>query len=532
MMFANVFSTFVSQMTHRLAIVTALAAAAIPIRAQPPHSHTAPPATAEITLMAGLGAVHHPVATASSEAQRYFDQGLSLIYSFHYIDARRSFDRAAALDPQCAMCFWGAALARGQFINHRMLARDKPGADSAMQRALALARQPHEQALIAALATRYTWESAADHAPKEQAYSIAMATIAARYPDDSDVQTLYAESLMNRHPWKLWSSDGTPADGTLEMVRVLEGVLRRDPAHVGANHYYIHAVEASPTPERALPSAMRLDAGTYSGSALHLIHMPAHVWYRVGDYAASARSAERADSVGGHFGHNLLFLFAAQTMRGDSAGARRTAGWLAAEGQRMMRRNPAFETFLAFSLLSAARFEQWSDVMATPQPDTTQRYHTMVWHWARGLALAATQHSADARVQLAEYRRLALAYPDADVAESFNAPTAEFNLAALTLAAEIALADGDRVTATRHFVAAIAAEDALAFSEPPDWIFPLRERYGRAALTWKDGVAAERAFRDDLMRNRRSPRSLAGLAASLRLQQRTYEAERVDALWR
>jgi tetratricopeptide (TPR) repeat protein len=497
---------------------------------QPAHEHATPAVAAPaISLLNEIGRLHHPVSTRIVEAQRYFDQGLSLVYAFHYRDARRSFQEAARLDSTLAIAHWGIALTLGSFINHQIAARDVPAASAAIQRALALAAPAHERALIEALAVRYRESPAPDIAQLERDYRSAMALVAARYPDDLDVQTLYAESIMNLRPWRLWNSDGTPADGTAEMVRILEQVLQRDPTHIGANHYYIHALEASRSPERALPSAIYLNQQGFSRSAVHLIHMPAHVWYRTGDYALSAGSAARADSVAGHFAHNLQFLFVARSMLDDSAATLRAAEWLAEQGTVLMKRTPTGEIFLGMPLLARARYGRWTELLAIAAPDSSQHYHNLLWHWTRGLALAGVGRTREAESALDAYRTLVAAYPGLDGESSFNSPRAEFRVAERMLAASVALAANRRPQAIQALRDAVVAEDALLFSEPPDWIFPAREALGAALLASGDFTGAERVFRDDLERNRRSPRSLRGLAESLRRQGRAYEADLVSA---
>ena len=246
-------------------------------------------------LMAGMGAVHHPVSTTDAEAQRFFDQGLAFIYGFNHDEALRSFKRAAELDPQLAMAHWGVALALGSNYNLQADARQQRAAYEAIQKARALAAKAseHERAYIEALSRRYANDPQPDPQKLAVDYKNAMSDLVGRYPDDADAATLYAESMMNLRPWKLWTADGKPAEGTEEIIRVLEGVLRRNPDHTGANHYYIHAVEASPAPERALPSAARLER--LAPAAGHLVHMPSHIYIRTGDYEAAAKS--HADAI-------------------------------------------------------------------------------------------------------------------------------------------------------------------------------------------------------------------------------------------
>ncbi len=292
-------------------------------------------------LVHGMGRPHHSISTKSPDAQRFFDQGLTLVFGFNHEEAARSFRRAAELDPQAAMPYWGVALAFGPCINLDVDPAHEKAAYEAVQKAISLSPRAteSERAYIQALATRYSADPGVSLRKLDADYAHAMRELSRRYPDDLDPATLYAESLMDLHPWKLWNLDGRPAEGTEEIVAVLESVLRRDPNHIGANHYYIHAVEASPHPEWALASARRLE--TLAPGAGHLVHMPAHTYFRVGDYTASARSnaiAAETDRIylrdsgtpGSmydiiYYAHNLQYLAAADCMAGRFADARQAA---------------------------------------------------------------------------------------------------------------------------------------------------------------------------------------------------------------
>ncbi|HZT40864.1 MAG TPA: ATP-binding protein [Chthonomonadaceae bacterium] len=355
-----------------------------------------------ITLMPGLGHLHHAVSTRNAEAQRFFDQGLTLVYAFHHEAVGRSFQRAAELDPQLAMAYWGIALALGPNINLDIDADREKQAAEAIQKAqsrAAHASEP-ERAYIAALATRYSSDPKADLQQLAVNYKNAMGDLVKRYPDDLDAATLYAESLMDLRPWKLWTSDGKPAEGTEEIVSVLESVLRRDPHHIGANHYYIHAVEASPHPERALACAKRLE-GLAPGAG-HLVHMPAHIYIRIGDYDGAARANERAVAVDRayleHSGfngiypmyylHNLDFLQIAYGMEGRFQDASRAVGQLAANGGPMVKQMPAmFEYAMAKPLLVLERFRRWDDILQTPAPDVSLPVTNAIWRYERGTGL-------------------------------------------------------------------------------------------------------------------------------------------------
>src|SRR5713226_3021511 len=330
------------------------------------------------TLLPGLGEVHHPVSTENRQAQQFFDQGLKLVYAFNHDEARRSFQHAAELDPKLAMAWWGVALTLGPNYNLPVnLEREKAGYD-AVQKAIALqdsASDP-ERAYINALTVRYSNDPHVDLHALDRAYKEAMGKLAARYPDDLDAVTLYAESGMNLNPWRLWSAAGNPAEGTEEIVATLESVLKRDPNHLGANHYYIHAVEASRHPERALPSAARLEK--LAPAEGHLAHMPAHIFARVGDHSASARCNEAAITADQKFlsqtheqgfyrlmyySHNMHFLAYANCMRGDFAGAKSAADKLVANVAPGVKAMPMLEGFLPTPIIVLLGFERWPDIV-------------------------------------------------------------------------------------------------------------------------------------------------------------------------
>ncbi|HYB52765.1 MAG TPA: hypothetical protein VEG84_02755, partial [Thermoanaerobaculia bacterium] len=346
----------------------------------------APAAAAAPTLWPGMGSHQHPIATSSPEAQKFFDQGLTLLYGFNHEEAIRSFERAAALDPKAAMPEWGISLGLGMNYNDPQPAEERlQKAYDHAQRALRLAAggPGNERDYVEALSKRYAADPKADQAPLLRAYNAAMRALSRRYPDDLDAATLYAESGMNLNPWKLWMSDGSPAEGTLEIVATLEGVLKRDPMHPGANHYYIHAVEASPDPERALPSAERLK--TLVPNAGHLVHMPAHIQMRTGDYlgaeAANAAAAAvdeaymRETGATGmyhlmYYDHNVHFQSAAAAMAGRYAEARKAADVLYADVLPVVSLDPMLEGYLVQKVVVAVRFRKWEGVRAMPDPTT------------------------------------------------------------------------------------------------------------------------------------------------------------------
>ena len=373
------------------------------------HQHSSPADGKPASLMEGLGEHHHPVSTTNAEAQRFFDQGLTLVYAFNHQEAIRSFKRAAELDPNLAMAYWGVALALGPNINLDIDAEREKLAYEAIQKAVALAAKApeHERAYIEALSKRYSNDPKADLKKLNVDYKNAMGELARRYPDDLDAATLYAESAMDLRPWQFWSADGKPAEGTEEIVAVLESVLKRDPDHIGANHYYIHAVEASRHPEWALPSAQRLKVLT--PAAGHLVHMPSHIDIRTGNYEAAARAnayAAEADreyikNNGGqgvypmmYYTHNLHFLSIAHSMQGRLGDAKRAAAQLEAHLGPYLNNMPdmtaMIDGFMSLPTLTLVRFRLWDDVLKTPAADKRLAATNALWHFARGMAYAST----------------------------------------------------------------------------------------------------------------------------------------------
>ncbi|HWS71773.1 MAG TPA: hypothetical protein VN605_06640, partial [Thermoanaerobaculia bacterium] len=489
----------------------------------------------------GLSELHHPVTTTNAEAQRYFDQELRYVYAFNHEQAVASFEHAAELDPDLAMAHWGAALALGPNINLDVdPAREKQAYD-AVQAALAHAghASDKERETIAALAKRYSADPAADLKQLSRDYSTAMRALVARYPDDLDLATLYAESLMDLHPWRLWSHDGAPGEDTLEIVSLLESVLRRNPQHLGANHYYIHAVEASANPERALRSAERLR--TLAPAAGHLVHMPAHIFERTGNYVlaaeANAHGAERDREFAKKYGnesvymmmyykHNLDFGAASYAMAGDFEAARKFADEMSANAAMIAPQMPPVEAFASASLKVLIRFGRWADVLkATPTNAAAGPLSTAFLHYARGLAFAHLGNVAGAqREQQAFVAATAQLTDDAGFLQ--NSPKNLGTVAGALLDGAIAEAAGDRAAAVAAYRRAVAAEDALQYNEPADWFYPTRETLGAALMRSGDAAGAESVFRDDLKMHPKNPRSLHGLAESLAAQKKPAATER------
>jgi len=521
-------------------------AAGAAVAARHPHgTHVSPPDAPP--LLDGLGAHHHAVTTTSPLAQRYFDQGLRLVYAFNHDEATRAFREAARLDPGCAMAWWGVALAAGPNYNLPIDdARDRVARD-AMAKASALAPKASEpeRAYIDALARRYARPSGADRKQLDRDYADAMRQVMRKHPDDLDAATLFAESLMVLRPWDLWTLEGAPQPGTTEIVETLEVVLARDPDHPGANHYYIHAVEASPDPGRALASADRL--GGLAPAAGHLVHMPAHVYMRVGRYADAAEANRRAITaderyIGGqkpqgvypqmYYPHNIHFLWSAASMEGRSAEAIAAANKLTVQlTPDVLRQMPMLELFAPTPLLALARFGKWDDVLAAPPPAEEFVVAAGMSHYARGLALAATGKLDEAARERARVVTLADATP-ADRVIGDNQPARRhLELAAAELGGEIAARRGRTDEAVKHLEEAVRLEDRLPYTEPPAWWRPTRQVLGATLLEAGRPVEAEAVYREDLRRNPENGWSLLGLARSLR-ERDPAAASAVDARFR
>lgn len=500
----------------------------------------APPAGPRTVLLGNLGTYHRPIKTASLEAQQFFDEGLTLLYGFNHEESFRSFELAAARDAASPMPHWGMSLALGTNINDIAPAERLQKAYSHLAEAerRKAAGSAVEQGMIEALAKRYVATPTGDQAVREQAYSDAMGTLSKKFPDDLDVATLYAESLMNLRPWRLYTKDGTPEPGTDAIVASLERVMSRNANHPGANHYYIHAVEASKRPERAVAQAQRLE--TLVPGAGHLVHMPAHIYIRTGQYSKSAKSNADAAAVdekyfkatgaGGtfygtmYYGHNLQFESAAAMFAGNLAQARAAAQRTVALADPIADQMVMIEPFAAQELAVLVRFGQWEPILQAKAPAATRALQTSLYHFARGAALAATGKVSEAERELASLQASSAKIPKDAMVGASNTAADVMTVAVSDLTARIAEAKGDVAAAIAAFNVAVAAEDKLGYNEPPDWLIPERERLG--ALLLKEGrhAEAEKVFRADLAKNVGNPRSLYGLYRSLEGQRKAEAA--------
>ena len=493
--------------------------------------------------MTGLGSHHHRITTSNSQAQRLFDQGLVLVYGFNHGQAIRMFQRAAELDPKAPMPLWGIALAYGPNINDFEMDRDRAKtADEYVRKAQALAANgtARERAYIDALSKRYSSDPNADLKQIQVAYKDAMAALATRYPDDLDAQTLYAESLMDLRPWQLWTRDGQPADVTGEVMRVLESVLKRSPIHPGANHYYIHTMEGSPDPGKALASARRLE--TLVPAAGHLVHMPAHIYARTGQFVASANSNAAAAAIDERFmqrtqtrrglyplmyyNHNVHFESYAASMAGQFARAKRTADKLTANVTPYIAEMPMLESFVPQQYYVLLRFAKWDQILALPAPAPSLPLTTLIWHYARASAYAAKANLAQAREEEQRFVQGAAMVPPDTPVGTLNTAGQFFAVARPLIEGRIAVAAGDLPAAVERYQVAVAAEDRLAYDEPPTWFYPVRETLGAALLASGKAAEAERLFREDLKYNPGNGRSLFGVWRSLEAQGKKAEAAR------
>ena len=518
-------------------------------RVEAPVAASSAPAPERTTLLGNLGSYHRAIQTSSAEAQQFFDEGLTLLYGFNHAEAFRSFARAAALDSLSPMPHWGMSLALGTNINDaapidRLRLAHAHLADASARRGNGSAV---EQGLVDALSRRYVADPTGDQLPREQAYSDAMRALSTQFADDADLATLYAESLMNLRPWRLYKADGTPAPETATIVSTLERVMRRLPNHPGANHYYVHAVEASPHPERAVAAARRLE--TLVPGAGHLVHMPAHIYIRTGEYARSARANAdaavvdekyfKATGTSGlysamYYSHNLQFEAAAAMYAGNFAEAHAAARRTVALTDPIADEMTMLEPFAAMELFVLVRFERWSDVLAMKSPGATRTLQSALYHWARGAALAATGAQADAEAALTRVSDAMSRIPADAMVGPANTALQVAAVAKADLIARIADARGDTTAAITAFTDAVTAEDRLGYNEPPDWLLPEREMLGRTLLRAGQFARAERVFRTDLARNVGNPRSLFGVWQSLGRQRKPAAKARAafEQAWR
>jgi tetratricopeptide (TPR) repeat protein len=491
-----------------------------------------------------LGAHTFPVSTRHAGAQRFMNQGLNLAYAFNHAEARRAFREAARLDPTLAMAYWGQALVLGPNINAVMEPNEEPHALEMVQKAQALKAHasPKERALIDALARRYS--GTPEHrVTNDQAYADAMRAVHQQYPDDLDIAMLYVESMMDLRPWGYWMPDGRPHAGTAEIVALTEDVMRRHPKHPGALHMYIHLIEPTTTPERAEKAADTLMP--LMPAAGHMVHMASHIYQRVGRYADAIKSNQLAMAADedyitqcraqglypmAYYPHNIHFLWFAATFDGQSAVAIDAAKKVAAKiGDPVLAEMPMLAGFRVVPYWANVRFGRWDAILAEPAPPASSVFLTGAWHFSRGLALVATGRVPDAEAELAALTPL-LADKALDAPLfSPNTGRAILAIAPHVLAGEIAAAKGEFDAAIAHLERGVRLEDALVYTEPSEWAFPVRHALGAVLLAADRPGEAETVYWEDLKRNRENGWALTGLVQALRAQGKTGQAAIVDA---
>ena len=505
------------------------------------HRHASITTGGSVPLYDNLGSHQYEITTRNPQAQRYFNQGLRLTWAFNHDEAIRSFAEGERLDTSCAMCAWGIAFASGPNINAAMDSAAGVRAAQAIERALRGIDHvsARERALIEALAARYAPTPSGSRAALDSAWAVRIWAVADEFSDDQEAQVLYADALMNLSPWNYWNADGSPRPLTPDILERLERVLAVNRNHPGACHLFIHAVEAR-DPARALPCAERL-AASMPGAG-HIVHMPGHIYIRVGRYAdaiALNEHAVHADGellegpgvsrrgayASGYHPHNYHFLAFAASMAGMSekaiTAARETAKRLSVEGVKTV---PWIESVTPIVQTTLVTFGRWNAILAEPLPgDSLPFLSAMTWY-ARGVAHAALGDQRAALGDLERVRALAATYPASDNRTALR-------IAVKALEGEIALRGKRPTEAIRHFREAAQLESGLTYNEPPTWYYPVRQSLGMALLAARQPAEAERVYREDLERFPRNGWSLYGLAQSLELQGKTSEAYRVRAMF-
>lgn len=512
-------------------------------------------ARAGAPLFDGMGNHQHDITTRDPDAQRYFNQGLIIDFAFNHAESARSFRAAQTLDPDCAMCYWGEALALGPNINVTsngkvvMSDDERINAYAAIQKAVALKGNASEaeQDYIDALATRYNGDIGSDREPLDEAYVTAMRALYQKYPEDDDAASLFAESMMNTMPWDYWVDGDNPKPLTEEVLAALEGVLERNPNHPLAIHLYIHAVEASSSPERAEGPADTL-ANLVPGAG-HLVHMPSHIYWRVGRYADASMANVKAAAVdeayiaacnaqgfypAAYYPHNIHFLWAASSMEGRSAVSIEAARKVAANVRlEMIEQFPGVEFFNTIPLLALTQFGHWDEVLAEPQPPANLEYSNAIWHYVRATAYARKGDLENAR---AEHEKLIPLRDETDVVflDSIYYPaTMLLTIADALVRGEIAMAENNYDEAIAQYRIAVETQDELPYTEPPFWYYPTRQSLGKALLAAGNAAEAENVYRADLENYPRNGWSLYGLIQALEAQEKDASTvqEQFEKIW-
>jgi tetratricopeptide (TPR) repeat protein len=503
-------------------------------------------------LLEGLGDFTYPVTTTGGDpkVQEFFDQGLLLSFGFNHKEAERSFREAARRDTTCAMCWWGVALVNGPSITAPMEASQVPVAWDALQKARSLSARVTdlEQGYIDALASRYIAEPVEDRSSLDEAYAGAMGDLVSRYPGDATLKSLFAEALMDQHPWDYWQKNGDARPWTGEIIRALESARRTDRDHPLANHLYIHAVEASGTPERGLDAAERL--GDVIPGAGHLVHMPSHIYIRVGEFHKASLANQRAIQSDNDYlaqcnaqgvyplatmPYNHYSLWATATLEGRSSVAIEAAFSAAEQIDSEMMRAPGLGTlqhYYVTPLYALVRFGKWEEILELPDPDEDLVYPRGIWHYARGMAMVRTGRVGEAGEELQQVQTIAA---DSSLAEvtiwGINSTSTLVEIAALILEGEIAAKTWDFDASVELLKKAIELEDDLRYHESPDWFFPVRQILGAVLVDAARYAEAEVVYREDLAVFPKNGWSLYGMAQALRGGGRSQEARRVEMLF-
>ena len=506
-------------------------------------------------LFDGMGDHTHPITTNNKYVQRYFDQGLTIDFAFNHAESARSFRAGQTLDPNCAMCFWGEALALGPNINVTsngsviMADQERLAAYEAIQKAVSLKNKVSEKErdFIDALATRYNGDTASPRGPLDLAYAEAMRELSNKYPEDDDAASLFAESLMNTMPWDYWIDADSPKPLTVEAIEILEKVMARNPRHPMALHLYIHAVESSSQPERAEAAAdILLDLVPGAG---HLVHMPSHIYWRVGRYADASESNIMAAAVdeayiaacnaqgfypAAYYPHNIHFLWASSSMEGRSEIAIE-AGEKVAKNVRleMIDQFPGVEFFKTVPMLSLVQFGLWDRVLELDPPAERLEYANAIWHYARSVAYSnkGNIESAQKEQQMIESLKDT---NDVLHLDSIYYPASMLLEIADSLAlGEIAISNNDYQSAIQYFANAVSVQDTLPYTEPPFWYYPTRLSLGKAYLLSDQADEAEVVFEENLKRYPRNGWALYGLIQALETQNKdsSMVQEQFDIIW-
>lgn len=546
------------RITSKLIILMILSFIALPAMARIHDARAldADPAQAKGPIapkLDGLGDYHFAVTTQNTESQWFFDQGLRLTYAFNHSEALRAFKESARLDPKNAMAYWGWALVLGPNLNLPMVPEVAPQAYSAIQRAVSLKDKvsERERAYIEALAKRYTNQPTADRKPFDLAYARAMAKVVEIYPDDLDAATLYAASLMNLSPWDYWNLDGSPKGNTEEILKTLQSVADRNPRHAGALHYYIHVVEAR-HPERGEQHADML-AELMPGAG-HIVHMPSHIYMRVGRYADSYEVNRRAVTADegyitqcrsqgiyplNYYPHNIHFMAWSAMLQGHPERALEAA-------RKIVEKVPPdlaadkniwalYETFLSQPMFVMVRFGMWEEMLTEPKPDIESLFMTGVWHYGRALAYIYSNRLAEARRELRSLNAAREAMGKVEHYIGYAAAETLLTIAQEIVSGDLAYAEGYTLEGLAHLERAVRLEDSLRYNEPPDWYFPVRHYLGAMLLDAGRPKEAEVVYAADLRKNADNGYSLFGLKIALVQQGKDEDAlavaKRFDHTW-